>query len=241
MSVGDSWALVDEQCGERGCSVDATECCCRFAVAYEELYPIGVNDWDVFVTTFHVSPATSGFQLGVSERHVVLSNATDLEYDVQIASAWGANWSIGASRIPQGRARYLTTWTHSNGIEGALYEGRGGYGTWISVPTGCGPQMGSSGSPTLGGVITLSMANAAPARAIFVGVRLATPIPVCSGCSLGFDPAVSVVFPTDLLTVVIPCEPGLLGGQIAFQGIDFAAGGCPAGYRLSNTLVATID
>jgi hypothetical protein len=214
---------------------------CRFAVAYEELYPIGVNDWDVHVSTFHVSPASSGFQLGVTEAHVVLANTTDLEYDPQISSAWGANWSLGSARVPQGRTRFLTTWTHNSGIEGAVYEGRGGFGTWIAVPTGCGLGLGSSGVPSLGAPITLAMSGAAPARALFIGAPLATPIPLCSGCSLGFDPGVSVGVPVDTLEMVIPCEPGLLGARVAFQGIDFAAGGCPAGYRLSNTLVATID
>src|SRR5690606_34793169 len=99
---------------------------CRFTVAYEELYPLGVNDWDLHASTFHVSPAASGFQLGVSEAYATLANTTDLEYDVQLASAWGANWSLGAARTPQGRTRYLAVWTHASAIEGAVYEGRGG-------------------------------------------------------------------------------------------------------------------
>ncbi|MEZ5966780.1 MAG: hypothetical protein R3F56_23275 [Planctomycetota bacterium] len=214
---------------------------CRFTVAYEELYPLGVNDWDVHVSTFHVSPASSGFQLGVSEAHAVLANTTDLEYDVQLASAWGANWSLGSSRTPQGRTRYLAVWTHANAIEGAVYEGRGGFGTWISQPTGCGLGLGATGVPSLGAPITLSLSGAAPAHAIFVGAPLPAPLPLCPGCSLGFDPATSVGIPLDPVELVIPCEPGLLGARIAFQGIDFTAGGCSAGYRLSNTVVATVD
>lgn len=213
----------------------------RFAVVYEELYPLGVNDWDILAATFMPAPASAGFQLLVHESHAVLANTGDLEYDPQIASAWGANWWEGPYRTPRGRPRYLTTWTHQNGIEGAVYEGRAGVGSWTSLATGCGPQLAGSGNPVLGAPITLSMAGASPARAIYVGAPLATPVAVCAGCSLGFELGASVVFPIDPLTLVIPGEAGLLQATVAFQGIELASGGCPAGFRLTNTLRVTID
>jgi hypothetical protein len=179
----------------------------------------------------------------VSESHVVLANTGEPETEVQIASAWGANWSIGPSRVPIGRTSYLTTWAHGEAVESALYHGRGGFGTWVSVPTGCGVGLGSAGVPSLGAPISLLVSFPVSATIVCIGPPLATPIPVCSGCSLGFDPALALtaIVPLVQLNLVIPGDPGLLGARVAFQAIDFEAGGCPQGYRLSDTLIATID
>jgi hypothetical protein len=211
---------------------------CRFAVAYEER--VNGNDFDLRVSTLHPQPAAAGYSLGVSERWRPVATANDPELDIQLSSAWGANWSIGPARVPQGRTRYLMVWSHGSAIEGGVYEGRGGSGTWTALQTGCGVLMGSSGVPSLGAMITVSLLNPGPTHGIILGLPLATPVPLCGTCSLGFDPAVSAVYSVTELTLQIPCNPGLLNARFAFQGFELYPGTC-LGFRLSNTLIAQLD
>ena len=85
---------------------------------------------------------------------------------------------------------------------------------------GCGSAtLRASGAAALGSNFTLQLTGTGSP---FLGVGLTSfELPICS-CILGHDWSTS--FPTGTLSVGIPNDPLLIGGQVALQGLDLGAG-----------------
>lgn len=117
-----------------------------------------------------------------------------------------------------------------------------GTGSLGRLPTGCGSTtLTATGNPSIGGSVTFQMGGVAGAPVMAIGF-LPLNLPLCppAPCTLGPNPAVS--FQAGTYTLVIPCNPFLIGGVIYLQGFDLAApGGCSSlNLRVTDTVVLTI-
>ena len=206
---------------------------CRFAVAYAEDYPFGVNDFDIYAATFRYD----GSQIVCDDAHQNLAYSSTLEDSPQIASVF----SVGGGSL--NHHEYVSAWTDAttavnHDIEGGLYAGMATGGGVATVSTGCAPlQIYSYGEPVLGGLFTAGLigGTGAIAQFLWVGAPESTPIPVCGSCSLGvvLPPLIEITdvqtFPLDpFLSVIIPCESLLAGLTVALQGAAIGVtNGCP--------------
>lgn len=161
------------------------------------------------------------------------------------------------TRVPLGDSsvRYAVVWqelvgTHSE-IRGAFYEGRAPGAGIATVPTGCGrvrTGIRADGLPTIGHRFSIELVNPVGAPVILIGQATA-PIQLCAGippCQLGVMPIV-VSLASATFTTRLPCNPFLVGGTLAFQGVDLnATNGCSAStfgvpLRVTDTLVVTFQ
>ncbi|MGH7150045.1 MAG: hypothetical protein ACREIU_05080 [Planctomycetota bacterium] len=180
------------------------------------------------------------------EGHVPLgdSAATD-EFRPRIASRWSSSYAAADS------ARYMAVWedfvdpdppVFDSNIEGAFYEP----GSVAILANACGapePTISYAGSPSIGAVFSVDVAQA-QGGIPFVILRLAPPafFFFCAACpilagGLQFDP----------FSVLIPCDPALVGLNVSFQGVEVicpfgCAGGCPFPFEhmVTDTLDVTI-
>ncbi|MBL8897135.1 MAG: hypothetical protein JNM84_05885 [Planctomycetes bacterium] len=106
-------------------------------------------------------------------------------------------------------------------------------------PHGCGTTtIAASGAAALGASFTVQVGSTGVP---FLGIGLTSfELPFCN-CVLGHE--WSSAIQTSSLSIVLPNDPLLIGGQVALQGLGLGApGGCPApAFELSDTLIATIE
>lgn len=137
----------------------------------------------------------------------------------------------------------------SGSFQAAASSGSGAAGAKIGLVTGfpsacggCGPvSLGLSGSPTLGGTLTASLAGVGPGLP-FLGVDFGPfcVADLCPGCTIGHGWPAAIF--TSSISLGIPNAPIYIGLQVGFQGIGLLTpGGCvtpPVAF--SNTVVVTI-
>lgn len=151
----------------------------------------------------------------------LVDNSTDQLYRVDLASGFAQ--PIGS--------------TGAGNLLGLVHIARGS--NIVRREHGCGSAtLRASGAAALGSNFTLQLTGTGSP---FLGVGLTSfELPICS-CILGHDWSTS--FPTGTLSVGIPNDPLLIGGQVALQGLDLGAvGGCPVpAFELTDTLIVTIE
>lgn len=115
----------------------------------------------------------------------------------------------------------------------------GGSGSIVRQPHGCGnATLFAHGRTGPGGTVTVHLGATTGVPFVGFGV-VPTAVPFC-GCTIGHEWALAFAGATS--NVAIPMGAGLLGFQVAMQGLDlFGAGGCtdPA-LGLTDTLLLTI-
>lgn len=206
---------------------------CRFVVAYTESYNNG-PDQDVRVTTFHTRPGLF-WTLAASESRVAFGTRGSDEYSDAICSRYD-----GSDPSALGSVRYVLTWTDYNGtgndqIWAGLYDGRTPGADFQVLTTGCGvPTITYSGSTALG----MQMTIASLANYLMVGFPQ-SPVPLCRGssCALGIAGQPGLLPP--VFTITVPCDSGLLGVSLAFQGLATTGGPCFGGLSVTDTVVTT--
>jgi hypothetical protein len=220
----------------RNPSVDSDGC--RFAVSWSRQDASNPSDFDVVAATFHLGGGT----IALSEGGVFLANSLPVEDRPEVASI-----QSGGTSSP----RYMVVWdkmisSSNHDIEGALYDGTTGDGGHVTVGTGCGGiDLVPSGTPALGQPVSYAMNGSSGTPLLFLGLPQTPPTPLCAaGCSLGvvFSPILMIQGST--FSTTIPCQPALLGGQVALQGARIGdGGGCtsPLVYTVSHTVVTTIE
>lgn len=151
-------------------------------------------------------------------------------------------------RLNAGTRYYLRVGIASGtpGFYQVVLSHSGTVGTFTSVPTGCGAiALTPSGAPTVGGALRYDMTGVAGTPFLWFGLPIGS-IPICppNPCALGAD--IGIAGSSTTFQFTLPCDPLILGGQIAVQGADLevVAGSCPAGepFRVSftNTIVTLI-
>jgi hypothetical protein len=197
---------------------------CRFVVAYGDDYADS-GDLDVRVTTLHALPPSTGgaWALGISEARAAPAFANRVETKHGLYAEFESHASYSGGPIARSN-RYALSWHDAgatgvdNSIRFARYAGMRSFGGITTLPTGCGSAtIVHSGDPAL----ALTIRIASSGQALLVGVARGVPLPICSTCALGVDPFDSISPHT---TLVVPCDPSLLGGILAFQGVKVASG-----------------
>jgi hypothetical protein len=183
-----------------------------------------------------------------SEGHASLSATTNN------CGATAMTFVPGSTTSP---VRYAVVWQEDMGshfdVRGAFYDGRATTGGVATVRTGCGRTptgIQAVGDPVLGHRFEIQLNNVVGAPLIVIGSPAPLPIDLCfalpNNCQLGVFPTL-VTLPGDRFATTLPCNPLLVGGRLAFQGVDVGAGGgCSAAtfgvaLRTTNTLVATFQ
>jgi hypothetical protein len=204
---------------------------CRFAVAWSRQDPMDLNDYDTFVSTFHFVNGA----IAATEASVTLEASPTLERRPEIV----AN-SSGGMVGP----RYLVVWDQVStffanyNIRAALYDGHTGAGGHATVATGCGGvNLVPSGTPALGGFVSYTLTGGTGTPLVILSLPSIPPNVLCPlGCAIGVTlPAISFVF-AEVYSTAIPCDPALLGGQVAAQGFLL---GDPNGCFISSLAVTT--
>lgn len=208
---------------------------CRFVVAYGDDYADS-GDLDVRVTTLHaLAPGTGGaWALGISEARAAPAFANRVETKHGLCAEFESHGSFSGGPIERSN-RHALSWHDAGGtgvdnsIRFVRYAGMRSFGGITTLPTGCGSAtIVHSGDPAL----ALTIRIATSGQALLVGVARGVPLPICSTCALGLDPFDSISPHT---TLVVPCDPSLLGGILAFQGVKVASGEPCVGNLISLT------
>jgi len=140
---------------------------------------------------------------------------------------------------------------------GVVFDLRATTGGVTRVLTHCPNHVASAfttidavGTPALGRTFSIELGNAAGLPFVIAGVSLPTPLTLCAttlgSCRQGVQlPAMVTQFGASLV-VAVPCDIGLVGLPLAFQGIDVGAGGgCGnalfgVAFRVTDTLVVRL-
>ena len=212
----------------------------RFVIGFSEDPSQFTPDVVPYLATVHI---VGGTTLAVTSYPVPTNAYAGPDDHVQITS----QRSGGAFTT-----NYMSVWdvasiTNSDmDVLGALY---GGY---TNLPPsvyfnhalpGCGSiTITASGLPALGETFFLDLTGAQALPFLLLGTPVA-PIPLCSGCDLGVDPASLIALFTTSYALTVPQDTTLIGQTFAAQGLDFlASGGCvvPADFTLSDAIIITI-
>ena len=213
---------------------------CRFAYAYLEG---GIPH----AATFALDASR---QVIFHEGHVRLTAGTNPVVRLALASR-------GESK--GGTDRYFVALEEALGggtthdVVGALYAGHSSSGGITTVSTHCPsrlpPVLASSSVPALGLPLTVTL-TASGTPAILVGLPATVPLPLCTTatvpCKLGLTSILLSVIGSSL-TLTVPCDPFLVGGMLAFQGVSLGtSGGCTAAqfgvaFAVTDTLIATFQ
>lgn len=192
-----------------------------------------------------------GGVLRFMEGHVRCSNSTVPHSLVAIASQGSAGGEPGQcqlvwQQIGTGGLR---------DVHGARFDVRATAGGFSTIGTHCPSRsattIDTSGTPALGRTFTVSLGNVTGVPLIFVGGTVATPLPLCtaplSTCRLGVRLPAALTLSASSVTLRVPCDINLIGGDVAFQGVDVTAGGgCAASlfgvaFRTTDTVVARLQ
>ena len=213
----------------------------RFAVGFAQYDSIFQPDLKPYLATVHLVGTT---QIGVTSYPEMLNAHVAADDHLQItAEHSGGTFS----------SRYVAVWDVTSQTPflqeslGAYYRGHLNVSTWFNnALPGCGGmQLVPSGRPALGETFTLDLVNVQGFPFMLLGVS-APPLPLCTGCDLGIDPATMAVLPIASYVLTVPPDTGLIGQLFAGQGLDvFAPGGCPStvlgfDFTLSNEIIVTI-
>lgn len=201
---------------------------CRFTYSYRE----GANSMRVRTATFALSPNADAV-LFSSGNESITGNDADVHGTPRLAFA--------ASEV----SRCFLTWTGGTNntdedVFGALLDvAADGFPPTSFVRTGCGTRGIPPSRPALGNDIaligrpmTLFAEPSGGTKALLLGLAAPNPLPLCGGgiapCLLGVAPILHAEM-TGSLRLLVPCDPNLVGGQLAVQFIDFfVSGGCGA-------------
>lgn len=201
---------------------------CRFTYAYRE----GANAPRVRTATFALSPNADAVLFSAGNESIT-GNDADVHGTPRLAFLAGET------------SRCFVTWTGGTNnsdedVLGALLDvAADGFPPTSFVRTGCGTRGIPTSRPVLGDGIALigrSMTLVAEpsggTKALLLGLAAPNPLPLCGGglaaCLLGVDPILHAEM-TAGLRLLVPCDPNLVGGQLAVQFIDFfVSGGCGA-------------
>lgn len=204
---------------------------CRFVIVYRDQYTH--TDSDVRIFTIAHEPAVLPYHWSLHDRST-LGSSFDPE----------RNPILLAPRIAARPHRYLVGMTLENAAATQwttvlrLYDGMRSTGGFSSRATGCGGlNLAASGEPALGAPFRIETTNALGLAGLFVGVASSTAIAACPGCILGTSIFATLPTPS---TLIVPCDPALVGGAIAMQGFDTAQAACLGLVRLSNTIDVVI-
>ncbi len=183
-----------------------------------------------------------------SEGHVSLSPTTN---------DCGATAMAWVPDPATSQVRYAVVWQENMGshfdVRGAFYDGRAATGGVTVVRTVCGrtqTTIQADGEPIIGHRFGVQLGGVLGAPVLMIGQPAVAPITLCTSlptnCLLGVFPILVNVAAAGFQTTV-PCDPFLVGGRLAFQGVDIGAGtGCPTStfgvpLRTTNTLVVTFQ
>jgi hypothetical protein len=125
-------------------------------------------------------------------------------------------------------------------VKGVLYAETTTSGSFTAVSPGCGSlAINPRGIPAIGQTVNFQLLNFFGNGYVVLGFA-ARSIPLCSSCALGTDPLVAFPVPIMIgVTLGIPLDPCLIGGEAFFQGVGLlGAGNCIAGQgiALSDTI-----
>ncbi|MBK9385696.1 MAG: hypothetical protein IPN34_12875 [Planctomycetes bacterium] len=219
---------------------------CRYLYAYSESSSGGAPR--PHGATF----ALIGVTLSFLEGHRVLTNAAAgvAHSSVRVATLGSTGAAPGL-----GMAVWQQIGNGGRDLGAAHFDIRATSGGVSSVATQCpsrtlGTDIACIGTPALGRTIRLELSSVAGTPLLMVGLPM-TPVPLCTTfaatCSLGVAQPAAVVLPAAGLSLVIPCEPQLVGATAAAQGLDLGAGlGCPTAvfglaFRTTDTLHITVQ
>jgi hypothetical protein len=213
------------------------------------------------------------FVYSFREDHATTPTATILSTIRQARVGLGSGFVFDESRVGLGRVgpdpslcaaaatggpvgAYLVLEVDSgpnSNLSATRYDGRVAGDMFTLVPGECGapfaPLIGASGFSVLGGSYVVQLARTVGVPLLLGGFPEAAPVPTCAAnlaCLRGVQlPVATPVFGT-AIAVTVPCAAGLLGTELAFQGVDLLGpGGCPASafgvdFRLSDILVSVV-
>lgn len=215
---------------------------CRYVYSYREDHP--TTPTATVLNTIRVASLLTSSTFAFDERRAGVGRVGP---EPSLCAA-------GATGGPAGMYLLLEAETGSpSNLSAIRYDGRQGGDLFTVVPTSCGspfaPLIGASGLSVLGGSYVVQLARPVGVPVLLAGFPEAPPVPVCGpnpACRAGVRLPALVSMVATALPVTVPCDAGLLGMTLAFQGIDvLGPGGCPAGVfgfdlRLSDTVVATV-
>lgn len=203
---------------------------CRFVYAYNENRG---SSTDLRAATLLITPTSFAFHEG----HVKLASAASVSLSVA---------SAGSSGGPTARAMICWGTISPQDIQGVLFDAMAPGGIRF-VATGCGlvpPTLTVTGS-ALGQTLSASMSHRG-LPFLLVGLPASRPSLLCQPvtsqpCQLGLG-TIALSTATNSLQLNLPCNPALVGGTIALQGIDVGTkAACAAfGVPLSTTDTAHI-
>ncbi|MCA8953013.1 MAG: hypothetical protein KDE27_26110 [Planctomycetes bacterium] len=142
-------------------------------------------------------------------------------------------------------------------IRGMFYDALVPGGLFATVATGCQPiggtepQIQVAGSAAVGESFTVSTSGTTQLPFLIAGLPKTPSTVFCQylvvrTCRQGVElPAMAVVFGGSL-TILVPTDPGLVGLELGFQGVDLlATGACSAAlfgaaFAVTDTIVATV-
>ena len=187
---------------------------CRFTYAYFQ--ESGLSQREIRTSTIVTSDVTP-LQFGYLEKFQLQATVGTTERDIAIATTQFHD---------AGKA--LLAWTRdattaNSQIDGALRSTLTPGGVTM-VQTGCGspePLLLFGGTAPVGGGMQLLIGNVSSTTPL-LAIGTQANIPLCpgqAGCMLGVSPIVLTPFPT-IVSGALPCDPSLIGFQIAVQAID---------------------
>lgn len=211
---------------------------CRFAYAYREQVGTG-SDYDAFAATLSFSGATPLFHEG---HHALVASANSEE-----AVAFAGSGEMGGAAAESFVVVEQVASASDHDLLGALYRAASPRAGVRTVRTRClvDANIAIDNVPVLGNRVRITSPVAVGSLPLMLLGFEAPPIALCSGCRLGVGPIVSSL-PTGTLDLLIPCNPGLIGADLAVQNIlvnhpsGCAPLGLPLSIQTSDTLILTI-
>lgn len=187
---------------------------CRFTYSYFQ--EAGSSQREIRTSTIVTSDVTP-LQFGFLEKFQLQATVGLTERDIAIATTQFHD---------AGKA--LLAWTRdataaNSQIDGALRSTLNPGGVTM-VQTGCGspePLLLFGGTAPVGGNVQLLIGNVSSTTPL-LAIGTQTSIPLCpgqAGCTLGVSPIILTPFPA-IVSGSLPCDPALIGFQIAVQAID---------------------
>jgi hypothetical protein len=197
---------------------------CRFVYGYLE------DNGNDLVFPHAATVFVDGASIAWHEGHLPLSTVPGLtcrSFDLGYGSSAqpGLHWAVYQQDSP----------TFTGDVRGAVIDARQPGLTNVVTQTGCGlpsePGLGLTGTPAIGRTFTIAMNAPGAFPMLLAGADSTSALPGCGACQLGVVQATMLVFIQPSLAVAVPCDAGMLGLRLAFQGLAaFQTGGCPAAF-----------
>lgn len=187
---------------------------CRFTYSYFQ--EAGSSQREIRTSTIVIADVTP-LQFGFLEKFQLQATVGLNERDIAIVTTQFHD-----------PGKVLLAWTRdvsasNSQIDGSLRSTLKPGGVTM-VQTGCGspePLLLFGGTAPVGGNVQLLIGNVSSTTPL-LAIGTQTSIPLCpgqAGCTLGVSPILLTPFPT-IVSGSLPCDPSLVGFQIAVQAID---------------------